>query len=43
MNVTLKIVNYLHVTLNLNDATYKPYKKTKQRNKIYPRRSQTDP
>ena len=32
MQCKMKIANYLDVTVNLNDGTYKPYTKTKQRN-----------
>ena len=34
----MKIVNYLDVTFNLNDRTYKPLHKTKQRIQIYTQR-----
>ena len=33
-----KIINYLDVTFNLNDGTYKLYRKTKRRHEIYPRK-----
>ena len=32
----MKIVNDLDVTFNLNVGTYKPYKKSQQRNEVYP-------
>ena len=32
----LKIVDYLHVTLNLSDGSYKPFHKPKQRNQLHP-------
>ena len=30
INCNIKIVNHLDVTLNLNDGSYRPYKKAKE-------------
>ena len=30
-----KITNYLDITLNLNDGSYRPYRKNQQRNQLY--------
>ena len=35
INCNMKIVNYLDVTLNLNDGSYRPYKKPNEETKLY--------